>query len=294
MGSHAADSAALSPTQGRLCILVASLLWSTSSVFTKVLTQPTMFGLHDPPIEPLQISFYRALFAGAVLLPFLRRGDVSFRPVMLPMVVCFAVMNAAFVSALSLGTAANAIVLQYTAPMWMVLGCVWWLGEKVDRASLTALGIGLIGVVIIVVGGWDGEQLPAVRLGLLAGLAYAGVMLSLRVLAGSSPLWLTCINFLFSAAVLVPVTYALPMPDGPQMAVLFVYGAVQMTVPYWLVARGVRSVSPQEAGTITLVEPFLNPLWAYLVVGEEPRTYSLIGGAFIVGALAWRYWPRKD
>ena len=64
-----------------------------------------------------------------------------------------------------------------------------------------------------------------------------------------------------------------------------------MGLPYWLVARGLRSVSPQEAGTITLLEPLLNPLWAYLAASELPSRFTLIGGAFILGALLWRYWP---
>ena len=57
--------------------------------------------------------------------------------------------------------------------------------------------------------------------------------------------------------------------------------------------RGLRVVTTQEAGMITLLEPLLNPLWAYWISSEEPAGATLIGGAFILGALAWRYWPRK-
>ncbi len=283
-----------SPTtvrHGRLCVVLAALMWSTSGAFTKVLTLPTSLRLDSPAIAPLQIACFRVLFAGLVLLPILRRRDLSFRPTMLLMVTCFAVMNATFVSALALGTAANAIVLQYTAPMWMYLACVWLLGEPADLRSLAALAIGLVGIGVIVAGGWHEGQLGIIGIALVSGLAYAGVMVSLRVLRNASPRWLTVLNHLSSAVVLVPFIWALPAPTPGQFAVLFVYGAVQMAIPYWLVARGLRSVSPQEAGTITLLEPLLNPLWAYLVSGEQPSRFTLIGGAFILGALAWRYWP---
>src|SRR5262249_16964278 len=123
----------------RLCIVLAALMWSTSGAFTKALTTETALELNTPEIAPLLIAFYRALFAGLALLPMLRLGDISFRPTMLPMVACFAIMNATFVSALYHGTAANAIVLQYTAPMWMYLGCIWLLHEKSDQRSLVAL-----------------------------------------------------------------------------------------------------------------------------------------------------------
>ncbi len=280
-----------SSAHGRLCIALAALLWSTSGAFTKVLTLPTPFGLHLPEIAPLQIACFRTLFAGAVLLPALRRADFSFRPAMLAMVACFAIMNATFVSAMALGTAANAIVLQYTAPMWMYLASVWWLGERADRRNLVALVIGLAGIAVLVAGGWQGGDLPAIGIALVSGLTYAGVLIYLRVLRTASPRWLTVLNLLSSAVVLLPFVWGRSWPAPGQLAVLFVYGAGQMAIPYWLVARGLRSVSPQEAGTITLLEPLLNPLWAYLISGEQPRWYSLVGGAFILGALAWRYGP---
>ena len=70
---------------------------------------------------------------------------------------------------------------------------------------------------------------------------------------------------------------------------------VQLGLPYFLIARGLRVVSAQEAGAITLLEPLLNPLWAYLVAPEveQPRLYTIVGGSFILGGLLWRYWPRK-
>jgi drug/metabolite transporter (DMT)-like permease len=275
----------------RWYILFAALLWSTSGAFTKILTKDTSFQLNEPRIDPLYIAFFRALFAGMVFLPMLRRAHVSFRPAMVPMVICFAVMNAAFVLAMTLGTAANAIVLQYTAPMWMYLGCVWLLGEKSDRRSLVAFGFGLLGIGVIVIGGWERDQLPAVGLGLLSGLTYAGIMLCLRVLQHASALWLTAVNHLFSAVVLIPFLIDSPLPSLPQIGVLFVFGTVQMALPYWLAARSVRVLSPQEAGTITLVEAVVNPVWAYVVSGEEPRIFTLIGGGCILGGLVWRYWP---
>src|SRR5262249_25464658 len=164
---------------------------------------------------------------------------------------------------------------QYTAPMWMFLASVWWLGERADVRSLVALLIGLAGIAVIVVGGWQGGELGIIGIALTSGLAYAGVMIFLRVLRGVSSRWLTVLNHLGGALVLVPFVYHLEMPTLPQLGVLFVYGAAQMAIPYWLVARGLRSVSPQEAGTITLLEPLLNPLWAYLVSGEIPQTWTL-------------------
>jgi drug/metabolite transporter (DMT)-like permease len=295
--------------RGRLCIVAAAVLWSLSGGFAKALTQPTPLDVHEPAVPPLQMAFFRALFAGLVLLPMLRRRDLAFRPAMVPMGVCFAVMNALFVSALALGTAANAILLQYTAPMWMYLAAVWWLGEPADRRSSVTLAVGLLGIGVILSGPWwapqapvrpgpqhaEVSQLTVLAIALASGVTYAGVVLYLRVLRDLSSQWLTVWNHLCGAAVLLPWVVMLAPPTGPQMVVLFLFGAVQMGLPYWLMARGLRSVSPQEAGAITLLEPILNPVWAYLVSPEteKPTVATFVGGGLIVGGLAWRYWPER-
>ncbi len=79
------------------------------------------------------------------------------------------------------------------------------------------------------------------------------------------------------------------------MAVLFAAGVVQMGVPYWLFTRGLRSVSPQEAAIITLIEPLLNPVWAFLLTPEKdtPTSPMLLGGGLILLALVWRYFPGR-
>ena len=292
MDSPAATSSSLpSLTHGRLCIVFAAILWSLSGGFSKVLTKETALGLNRPEVQGFSIAFYRALFAGLVLLPALRRQDVSFRWLMLLMVACFAVMNITFVTALTAGSAANAILLQYTGPMWMYLASVRWLGEPPDRRSLFSLGVGVIGILVIVGGEGQGEQLPILLIGLGSGLAFAGVILCIRMLRSASSRWLTIVNHLVSALLLLPVIWFLGAPTPAQFVCLFLFGALQMGFPYWLVARGLRVVSPQEAGMITLLEPLLNPCWAYLVAAEIPQPPTFVGGGFILGALAWRYWP---
>jgi drug/metabolite transporter (DMT)-like permease len=133
----------------------------------------------------------------------------------------------------------------------------------------------------------------AIALG--SGVTYAGVMFFLRVLRDASPSWLTVLNHVSMMLLLVPFVWLLApqRPTAAQLGVLFFFGAVQMGLPYWLVARGLRTVSPQEAGTITLLEPILNPLWTYLAAGEKPSPFTLLGGLFILGALVWRYWPQQ-
>jgi drug/metabolite transporter, DME family len=288
--------------QGRICILIAAILWSLSGAFTKVLTMPTFVGVNLPAIEPwlvggkalpIQIACYRAFFAGLVLMPTLRRRDIQFRPMMFVMVACFALMNATFISAQALGTAANAILLQNSAPLWLYLVSIFWLGEAPDRRGTISLFVGLLGIAIIIGGGWQEGELAVVGIGLLSGLTYAGVILSLRVLRDLSSGWLTVWNHLLGALVLAPLVLMLQPPSWQQFVVLFLFGAVQLGLPYWLMARGLRSVSAPEAGALTLIEPILTPVWTWLIAGEVPQEFTYVGGAVIVAALAYRYWPAR-
>jgi drug/metabolite transporter, DME family len=286
-------TADLSPARARLLIVAAAVLWSLSGAFKSVLTHPTPLGLHEPPLAPAQIAFYRVFFAGLVLLPTIRRVDLSFRPAMIGMVLTFAAMNALFMRALTLGTAANAIFLQYTAPLWVYLAGILWLGEQPDRRSTVAVAAGMLGVAVILAGGGTTERLDVIGLALGSGVAYAGVLLWLRMLRGESPRWLTVLNHLGSALVLFPDAARFGLPTTGQLAWLFLFGAIQMGLPYWLMARGLQSVSPAEASMLSLLEPILNPLWAYLVSPAEelPGTATWIGGALILSGIAYRYWP---
>jgi drug/metabolite transporter (DMT)-like permease len=279
--------------QGRLLILLAAALWSLNGFFNTVLRQETFLHLSVPEVLPVHIAFYRVLFAGLVLVPSLRRRDISFKRAMIFPAVCFAIMNVCFVTAMALRSVASALFLQYTAPVWMYIVCVFWWKESSDLRSLLTVILALIGVVVIVVGGWQGNQLWICLLAVNSGIFYAGVLLGLRTLRGESSRWLTVVNFLASALAMLPAIFFFATPTWPQLFCLLIFGAVQLAVPYWFMARGLRSVSPQEAGMLTLVEPLLSPLWAYLTAFEKkpPHVTEWIGGAFILGALAWRYAP---
>jgi drug/metabolite transporter, DME family len=306
------QSPSLSANRGRLMLVAAAVLWSLSGLFTRLLKKDTLLGVHEPVLTPIQIAFYRALFAGLIFLPALRRRDLTFRPQMLVMVGCFAGMNALFLSAMVLGPAANAILLQNTAPFWVYIVCVYALGEPEDKRSRNAIAVGMLGVGVIIgadavngiaSGSFDRGQALVAVMGLASGMLYGSVILCLRNLHNHSSLWLTAQNHLGSAVVIAaavcllygPVYWWewLTAPTPAQLALLAFFGVVQMGLPYLLFARALRCVNPYEAGTITLLEPILNPLWAFLISPETdtPPITTWIGGGLILGALAWRYAP---
>lgn len=301
-----ARSSVPSVAGGRLCIVLAAVFWSLSGLCTRLLQNPSPLELNEPKLSALQIAFFRAVFAGLFLVPMVRRRDIRFLPLMPMMIGLFAVMNVLFISAIAYGTSANAILLQNTAPFFVYLVTVYVLGEPADRRSLYALLIGMAGMVVILIGGGKfGGSINVMLMGLGSGVTYAGIILCLRYLRHESSQWLIVQNQLGSAiclSVAVLMLYGraywidwMSAPALRQLAFLAVFGSIQMGLPYFLFARGLRSVSPQEAGAITLIEPLLNPLWAFLISPETdtPTSFTWVGGMLIVGALAYRYIPRS-
>jgi drug/metabolite transporter (DMT)-like permease len=294
----------------RVCLVFSAVLWSLGSVFMRVLRDPLGLGLDEPTIDPLQIAFYRGLFGGLVMLALVRRAEITFRPAMVGMVIAFAVMSGVYLSALD-GPAANAIFLQNTAPVWVFVFAVLLMGERGDTRGWVSVLLAAAGAAVIVGGNWPHEvtveehakQTRQLLLGLGSGVVYAIVVLFLRVLRDHSSAWLVALNLLGSAVALGLFVllrdgwhaYAdwVTAPSWKQLVVLFVFGAFQMAFPYWLFARGVRTVPSQEAALITLIEPLLNPIWAYLITPEKdtPNVWMWTGGGLILLALVWRYVP---
>jgi drug/metabolite transporter, DME family len=297
----------------RASLVLAAVLWSSGSFFTRLLKTPTGLGLEEPLLTPLQIAVWRGFFAGLFLIPLLKRAEIRFNPRMVPMVLCFTAMCGVYLSALSLGSAANAIFLQNTAPVWVYFLGVYLLGHPNEKGALSATLLALVGALVIVLGNWpwyesaaqQAHEIPILLMGLASGLTYAGVVLFLGTLKNESSAWLMVLNLLGSVvglSIYIAIRFGpsefeqwLFSPTARQFVCLAIFGVVQMAIPYWLFARSLRKVSPQEAGIITLLEPILNPVWAYMIDPEKetPTSWTRLGGFVLLLALAWRYLPRK-
>jgi drug/metabolite transporter (DMT)-like permease len=269
--------------RGRLLILAAAILWSLAGVFIKFLD-----------LHPLAIVFYRSLFASLVFMPFVKRGDLRFNGTILVSVVTYTAAISAFVSANKLTSAANAIVLQYTAPIFVFLFSWLALREKIARPNLFALCVAMIGIGIISLDSAGEPEMAGVALALASGVLFAGYMINLQRTKELSPVYLTWINNLVCACLL----FALVAMQGRltltlnQVIILAIMGAVQLGAPYYLFSKGLQTVSLPEAALIALIEPVLNPLWVALIVGELPSRATVWGGAMILFGLGVRYiWP---
>jgi drug/metabolite transporter (DMT)-like permease len=267
----------------RLLVLTAAALWSTSGFFAKA---PTFAGWPGPVL-----AFWRAAFACVVLLPLVRRTQWSWK--LIPMTATFALMNYTYLTAMARGSAANAIWLQCTAPVWVLIVGVFVFRERAIWRDWLLIGFAAAGVGIILFFEARGQAFDAVLWGLASGVFYAGVVLSLRHLRSMDSTWLSALNHTVTAVVLAPFALATlggsHFPSGIQWLLLAGFGILQMGLPYVLFARGLRSIPGHEATGIGLMEPLLMPVWVYLAWGDQPAWWTLVGGGLILVGLAVRY-----
>ncbi len=284
--------------QARLLVLIAAIFWSISGVITK---SPDFAAWRASDAGGPTIAFWRAAFACMILIPMIRRPQWSWK--LIPMTLIFAVMNYTYLTALARGSAANAIWLQNTGPMIVLLVGVVVFRESsrgLDwlMAAMASVGIGLI--LYFEYTKPAGEKFDAVLYGLASGVTYAGVVLSLRMLREFESAWLIALNHIVTTIVLAPWGLA-PLfdagsaelwPAGRQWLLLAALGIFQMGLPYFLFARALRKIPGHEASGIGLVEPLLVPVWVCIAWGwreNMPAWWTLMGGGLIFAGLVLRY-----
>jgi drug/metabolite transporter (DMT)-like permease len=192
-----------------------------------------------------------------------------------------------FIIANKLTTAANAIFLQDTAPLYVLLLSPLLLGERPSRSELTAAPIFLIGLSLFFLDQLAPGQVLGNGIALASGVAFALTILGLRAVSAEGSVVLVWGNLLAGLSVLVPALSS-PAPTPLDIGTLVFLGVFQLGLAYTLFSRGIQETPAVEASLLILLEPVLNPVWTFLFTGERPGPWALTGGAIILLATAWR------
>jgi len=189
-----------------------------------------------------------------------------------------------FVQATKLTAAANAIVLQYTAPLYVAIGGSMFLGERLRASEWVLLGLMLSGTALFFAEHLSSSGMIGNLAGIGSGIAMASMTLCLRCARDQSALEALVTGNIIAAISGVWLWTELPDLDGQTVGVLAMLGVVQLGIPYVLFAHALRRARAIEAIMLTMLEPILNPLWVMLAIGERPTGYALLGGALVVGS----------
>lgn len=261
-------------------VVFAVLLWSTGGLFIKL----TSF-------DAFAVNLGRSLFAAITVAVFTYKKGLKLDAFTLLTAFLYAGTLTCFVYANKTTTAANAIFLQYTAPIYILILAPFILKEKFRVSDLFTVVVCIIGMSLFFVGKIETEgvvgNIVALASGLFFGL-YFTFLRHPRSLENKNPALSVFYGNILIVLLMIPLVANNPPTEisvKDVLAILFL-GILQIGIAYVLftkgIAEGVRSL---DASIIGFIEPLLNPVWVFLFIGETPSNWAILGGIIIISAV---------
>lgn len=258
-------------------LIVTAILWSSAGLLIKMISW-----------NPIAIAGMRSAVAAVVLLIFLRRPHLTWSFAQIGGAIAYTVTVISFVAANKLTTAANAILLQYTSPIYAALFGAWFLGERATRLDWVTIWAAMGGMMLfffddLTSGGFWGNMCAV-----LSGVTFACLVLFMRKQKNDSPLESIFLGNILTALIGFPFMLE-AIPSASSWVALILAGVLQLGLSQILYSAAIKHVTALEAILIPVIEPVLNPLWVFLVMGEAPGPWAFLGGFIVLAAVTIRY-----
>jgi drug/metabolite transporter (DMT)-like permease len=266
-------------TRSVMLLVAASLCWSLAGVLIKYVATNW---------SGMAVASGRGLIAALFLVATNRRLRFHLSRDQMIGAVGYAACTITFCTATTLTSAANAILLQYTAPVWVALFGAWFLGERATRADWITIAVALSGMTLFFKDSLTRGHLDGDALAVLSGVCFAGMTIALRRQKDGSPIESIILGNVLAFIIRLPWLLKSPILPTSGWGALVALGVVQLGFSYWLYARAIRHVTALEAVLIPVIEPILNPLWVLLFLHEKPTRLAVLGGAVVLGAVTIR------
>jgi drug/metabolite transporter (DMT)-like permease len=259
-----------------LLLLAAAILWSLGGVLIKSIDW-----------TPLAIAGSRSLIAIVVIglvMPGVGR-KISWR--ILPGALAYAGTVVLFVIATKLTSAANAIFLQYTAPIYIAIISPWVLRERTKPLDWLLILVALCGVALFFVDQLSFEGLSGVIAALASGVSFAWLTVFMRRHRNESPESILLLGNILTLLFASPWMFPFANLERNGIWILLL-GVLQLAIPYLLYSQAIKHIRALDAAIISIIEPILNPIWVILVKGEHASRWSIIGGAIVLTTSLFR------
>lgn len=258
-------------------LVLTALLWSVGGMLIKWVDW-----------NPVAIAGTRSAIASILILAVLRKPKITWSVAQVGGALCYAATVILFVTANKLTTAANAILLQYTAPVYVAIFGAWFLKERVrffDWAVIVAVlgGMSLFFLDKLSAGHFVGNIVS-----ILSGVSFAGMILFMRKQKNESPLESVLLGNLLTVFIGIPFMLNGSFPNASGWIGLSLLGLFQLGLSYIFYASAIKHVTALEAILIPVIEPLLNPVWVFMLLGERPGPWALVGGVIVLLAITVR------
>lgn len=264
-----------------LATLLGAVCWSTGGLFIKLLPQ-----------DALTILFYRGFYAAIIFLIIFRKSLFRFNRLSLVSILFYIPLVVSFVTATKLTTAANAIFLQYTAPVFVMIFEPILARTKLKPINLITVIISMVGLCLFFIDQFARpESWIGIWIALASGLFLAGLLITQKL---NNPEFIPGTVFwgnILVCILTIPWFISSPLPSFGENNYLMLLGFVQIGLGYTFFMYGQKFLAAIESSLIAMMEPILNPLWVFIGFGEKPGMWALVGGMIIIAALIFRlYW----
>ncbi|MEA4938215.1 MAG: EamA family transporter [Christensenella sp.] len=268
-------------TKGTIAMIVTALLWSMGGIFIKMI-----------PWNPLAIAGLRGLIGGGVMYVYLRIRKI--KPVInkdtIKIALSLAGVCTTFVAANKLTTAANAIVIQYCAPVYVLLYIAFVQKKKLRPLDIAVVPITILGVSLCFVGQMGNGHLAGDIVAVVSGFFFAAMFIFSEGVPDQTRASGIMQGQFLTALIGIPVLIA-TRPAFTLQAVggILILGIFQIGIAYVLYSIAIRSAPLLTCSLLAVLEPLLNPVWVFLFAGENPGIWSLVGGVIVVVVITLWY-----
>ncbi len=262
-----------SNAKGPLLIMCTAILWSFAGLLIKRI-----------PWDAMTIVGMRSALAALVMIVYMRRVHITFsRPVILGG-LSMSATTILFVFANKLTTAANAIVLQYTAPIFVVLISIIFYRKRVRALDIISTVVVFAGIALFFFEQLQADAMLGNILACAAGITFAGVFLMNKA-PGAKPEEAILLGHLINTVAGFPFMITHITFEPAAWGAIALLGVFQLGLAYVLFAIGIKHTPPITASLIATLEPLLNPVWVLLSTGEAPGLWALAGGVIVIATV---------
>jgi drug/metabolite transporter (DMT)-like permease len=266
-----------------MLMAICAGLWSIAGIFIKLI-----------PWNPLVIAGMRSAIAAIVVFVFMlaTKRQIKINRSSIIGGIFVAGTFFAFVSANKMTTAANAIVLQFTSPVFILIISALVFHQRFRTIDLITVIVTLSGISLFFFDQLGAGNLLGNCMGILAGLFMAGMYVITGRTDEDSRMSGILLGHVFTALIGLPMIFFFPTPVTTTAVLsILALGVIQLGIPYVLYGLAVKNCPPLACSLVGAIEPLLNPVWVFLFNGEAPGVYALVGGAIVIGAVTgWCVW----
>ena len=238
--------------------------------------------------SPYAIAAGRSLVAVILLAPMvLRKGFQKIDRYVIGGAICYAAFNYCFITSTTLTSSAIAIMMQYTAPIYVALLSWLFLRERVGWADIISVGFVFLGMIFFVLDSNSGGSLKGNIVSIFNGITFAGISIFLRLQKDGNPALSMYLGNVISAVAGLPIMWNAGMPDTISLLFLLLAGLL-VAVSYTLYAKASTGLSALETVLIPIIDPVMNPVWVFLFLDERPGALTIVGAAVILVSVTIR------